>query len=405
MAAYAALVRRYQDMAVGCAYSLLGDFHLAEDAAQDAFVQAHRDLAALREPRAFASWLRRIVFKQCDRITRRKRVRTAPLDAAASVPSPAPRPDQAAERSEMGARVLEAVRSLPDRQRMVTTLFYIDGYSQKEIAEFLEVPTTTVKNRLHASRKRLKERMLDMVEEQLKQNAPDERFSQRVIEELLGRPRPLEIEGHPVQQLWDAIRAALPEYEVVGGPEIEDGKVLEDVQEDMDRAYSQAYRLGERQYLRTQMTVTTLKALRGRAAPVRLLAAGRVFRPCPDGEDATHLRAFHQVDGICVAEGADTAELKATLQRLLEAALGPCELQWRDHDFGFVASGLEVDVRQGGDWLEIAGSGLLTPGTLREAGYDPDAVGGYAFGMGLERLAMLRHDLDDVRALWRPPYV
>jgi DNA-directed RNA polymerase specialized sigma24 family protein len=84
--AFGAVVRRFQDMAVGYAYSILGDFHLAEDAAQDAFVQAYLNLSTLREVRAFPSWLRRIVFKQCNRITRRKRVATVPLEADAESP-------------------------------------------------------------------------------------------------------------------------------------------------------------------------------------------------------------------------------------------------------------------------------------------------------------------------------
>ena len=399
--AYGRLVRRFQDMAVGCAYSLLGDFHLAEDAAQEAFVQAYRDLATLRLPAAFPGWFRRIVFKHCDRLTRRKRVATAPLVAASGVPSGKPGPAEAAERRELHDKVLAAIRALPEHERMATTLFYIDGYSQKEIADFLEVPVSTVKNRLHASRKRLKERMLPMVEDTLKGHAPDERFSRKVIEELLARPRPLEIEGHPVRAIWDEIQAALPDYEVITGEEIEDRQALEAVQEDMARAY----KVDEVRYLRTQMTVTTLKAIQGRQPPVRLLAAGRVFRPRQEGEDAAHLKVFHQIDGICIEPGAGLAALKATVERLLHALLGPADMRWREYELGFVDHGLEADIRPGDEWLEVSGSGTLKAETLREAGFDPSEVQGFAFGMGLERLAMVKFGIDDLRTLWRPPYV
>src|SRR5712692_187738 len=81
--AYEWIVRRFQDMAVGYAASILGDFHLAEDAAQEAFIEAWRDLPQLREPAAFAGWLRKIVFKQCDRLTRGKRAATVPMETAA----------------------------------------------------------------------------------------------------------------------------------------------------------------------------------------------------------------------------------------------------------------------------------------------------------------------------------
>ncbi len=89
--AYGRVVRRFQDMAYGYAYSVLGDFGLAEDAAQEAFVEAYQCLANLREPMAFPSWLRKIVFKRCDRITRGKRLATVPLESAAEVASAAPR--------------------------------------------------------------------------------------------------------------------------------------------------------------------------------------------------------------------------------------------------------------------------------------------------------------------------
>src|SRR6476646_3809929 len=86
--AYGWIVRRFQDMAVGYAASILGDFHLAEDAAQEAFLEAWRDLGQLREPAAFAGWLRKIVFKQCDRITRGKRVATVSMEAAVDLAAP-----------------------------------------------------------------------------------------------------------------------------------------------------------------------------------------------------------------------------------------------------------------------------------------------------------------------------
>ncbi|MFQ6077791.1 MAG: RNA polymerase sigma factor [Thermodesulfobacteriota bacterium] len=166
--AYGEIVRRFQDMAYGYGYSILGDFHLAEDAAQEAFIEAYRDLPKLREPAAFPGWFRRIVFKHCDRLTRGKHVLTVPLEAAAGMASRDPGPDEITEEREMKDKVLEAIKALPENERMVTTLFYINGYSQKEIAEFLDVPVTTVKNRLHTSRKRLKERMVEMVDKTLK---------------------------------------------------------------------------------------------------------------------------------------------------------------------------------------------------------------------------------------------
>lgn len=176
--AFGELVRRFQDMAYGFAYAILGDFHLAQDAAQEGFVAAYLNLGQLRDPRAFPGWLRQIVLTQCSRVLRKDR-RIEPMEAALNVPSPDPDPAAAAEQREIRDRVLAAIRSLPEHERAVMTLFYINGYSQDEVAAFLEVPVTTVKKRLQYSRKRLRERMIDMVEDALQEQRPsrDETFS------------------------------------------------------------------------------------------------------------------------------------------------------------------------------------------------------------------------------------
>jgi RNA polymerase sigma factor (sigma-70 family) len=169
--AFTDLVVRFQDMATGYAFSILGDFHLAQDAAQEAFLDASRHLHQLRLPQAFPGWLRKAVFKHCDRIKRRKTVITLPLDTVENLASPN---DTAAivEARETKAFVLDSVRALSDHHRTVMTLFYIKDLTQQEIADFLEVPVTTVNVRLHEARKKLKERMLYMVEDALHEKAP-----------------------------------------------------------------------------------------------------------------------------------------------------------------------------------------------------------------------------------------
>lgn len=181
--AFGQIVRRFQDMSYGYAYSILGDFHLAQDVTQEAFIEAYETLGKLREPLAFSGWLRRIVLSRCHRILRRKRLPMDGPQAAAWTPTDDASPDRALQARETGDRILDAVRSLPRLQRETTTLYYMDGYSQAEIAEFLEVPTTTVKSRLHAARKRLKETMMKEVAKTLRDNSLPEDF--RVV---VGRP-------------------------------------------------------------------------------------------------------------------------------------------------------------------------------------------------------------------------
>ena len=181
LAAYSTIVRRYQDMAVGYAHSVLDDFHLAEDAAQEAFVEAHGCLADLRQPQAFAGWLRKIVFKHCDRL-RRRRHRSAPLEEVPEAVSADPDPVQRLEAREFSSAVEKAVRALPEGQRQVVTLFYMGGYSHREIAAFLGVESRWVNNRLYTARKRLKEEMLHMVQDNLHHQRPsrDQRFARLV---------------------------------------------------------------------------------------------------------------------------------------------------------------------------------------------------------------------------------
>jgi len=179
--AFAALVRAYQDIAVAYATSILRDYHLAQDAAQEAFVEAYRNLASLREPEAFAAWLRAIVFKQCDRLTRRRRHPSTGLDQALSVASPEPAPDALLETREIQASVRAAVAQLSDAEQQVVLLYYMGDHSHAEVAAFLEITPNAVKTRLYAARRRLRAHMSE-IEESLHAARPssDSRFVAKV---------------------------------------------------------------------------------------------------------------------------------------------------------------------------------------------------------------------------------
>ncbi len=180
--AFGELVVRFQDMAYGYAYAILGDTHLAQDAAQEAFISAYQNLGQLLEPRAFPGWFRRIVLTQCHRLTRSRYVMTEPMDANAQIPSDQPGPAAMMERQELRDHILAAIQGLPEPQRMATVLFYIDGYSQREVADFLEVSEELTRKWLQRARERLRERMLDMVRDNLQAERPsnDDRFAEAV---------------------------------------------------------------------------------------------------------------------------------------------------------------------------------------------------------------------------------
>ena len=179
--AFAELVIRFQDMAFACAYAVLGDAYLAEDIAQDAFVIAWQKLDQLREPNAFPGWFKRIVLSQCSRLTRGKRLQIVPLDVGVKSPTTDLGPHVIAEKHELLNKVLRAIKALPDNERLVTTLFYVNGYTQADIGHFLEVPVSTVNKRLYTARQRLKE-SVEVFKDNLQKQRPsrDSTFSDRV---------------------------------------------------------------------------------------------------------------------------------------------------------------------------------------------------------------------------------
>ena len=195
--AYRAVVERLQDMAVAYAYGILGDFHLAEDAAQEAFIEAYFHLHQLQESGAFPGWLRKIVFKHCDRLTRGKRVPQTRLDAAAEVVVTGAGPEELTLRSELRADVLNMVDDLPDSQRTLVALYHMGDYTCGEIAAFLGVPVTTVKNRLHAARSALRAPARAALREHLREHRPSEteRFVERIQEMITIAPDRREHEG------------------------------------------------------------------------------------------------------------------------------------------------------------------------------------------------------------------
>jgi RNA polymerase sigma factor (sigma-70 family) len=184
--AFGVIVRRFQDMAVGYSYSLLRDFQSAEDAAQEAFLEAYLVLDNLREPAAFPGWFRRIVFKQCDRITRGAHPQLTSIEMAYEQSSLATSQDKNVKQRELRETVLTAIETLPEHERTTVMLFYLSGHSQQEISDFLGVPSTTVKKRLYSARGRLRDILVDVVADTLRECRPSrsQKFSETVIEML-----------------------------------------------------------------------------------------------------------------------------------------------------------------------------------------------------------------------------
>ncbi|MEW6360249.1 MAG: sigma-70 family RNA polymerase sigma factor [Planctomycetota bacterium] len=400
MSAFGGLVTRYKDACFGAAYAILGNFHDAEDFTQEAFVRAFQNLERLKDRRKFAPWLCSIAINLCRDWLKRTRPGAISNETQESLHSAEDSPMDETAKFDVKEIVQKAIADLPEQSRMVTTLFYVNGYSQEQVGEFLGIPVGTVKSRLSKARNILKERLIGMVEQTLKTARPGDKYPEHIVE-LLQRPRPMDMAGHPVRKIWEMIRDALPGYEVVEGKEVESVEETRQAlnMENQDPIFYRAYKVDDDQYLRTQMTVTAILEMKGRKLPVKLLAPGRVFRP--DKEDERHLKVFHQVDVLHLDRGVTRAMLIESIAKVSRGIFGNVEMRHRapEKDFFGVCDSLEIDIQYQGEWVEVAGAGMILPDVIARAGYDPDQVAGYGFGVGIERLAMVKWNMDDVREL------
>ena len=186
--AFSLLVAKYQNAVYGLCYHIVGNFADAQDLTQEAFVKAYLDLARMRDPARFASWLYRIAVNTCKMWLRaQKRMDDLPLEAVAQSGeefADSGSPAEHAETEELRLSIREAIASLSDKNRLVITLYYIDGLSYEEIGDFLSLPQSTIKGRLHKARKQLKEELISMVDNFDKHKLPED-FPEKVIQEVV----------------------------------------------------------------------------------------------------------------------------------------------------------------------------------------------------------------------------
>lgn len=151
--------------------------------------------------------------------------------------------------------------------------------------------------------------------------------------------------------------------------------------------------------MRTQTSTVQIRVMETRKPPVRIISLGRVYRP--DTADPTHYPMFHQIEGLMVDENVTLADLKTVLKLFATSYLGDeVPIRIRPSFFPFTEPSVEADYFWRGKWVEFGGAGVVDPNVLRSVGYDPDRVSGFAFGLGIERLCMIRHQITDIRYLF-----
>ena len=247
---------------------------------------------------------------------------------------------------------------------------------------------------------------------------------------LPGRRRPLG-KLHPLTQVSDDIVRAFRKigFAVADGPEIEDefhcfdalntpaDHPARDLQDTFYLATNAATispspggegrSEGERKslLLRTHTSSVQIRVMQKQPPPVRIISLGRVFRR--DNADATHNPTFHQIEGLYVDKNVTVGDLKGTVEFVFKELMGSdVKVRFRPHYFSYTEPSFEIDFssslvkKMGKDWLEIAGCGMVHPQVFENVGYDPEVWSGWAFGFGIERIAMIRYGIHDIRLFY-----
>ena len=239
---------------------------------------------------------------------------------------------------------------------------------------------------------------------------------------LPGRQRPVGT-IHPISQVWEEVTAIFADmgFSVAEGPQIETDWYNFDAlnmpghhpaRAEMDTFYTHRAEGDDRppHVLRTHTSPVQIRYLEKHGAPCRIICPGRVYRA---DYDQTHTPMFHQYEGLCIDKDISMANLKWVLEEFCRAFFNvdDIELRFRASHFPFTEPSAEVDIRcswdkgqlkigEGDDWMEILGSGMVHPKVLAAAGVDPDVYQGFAFGMGIDRIAMLKYGIPDLRAFF-----
>ncbi len=222
---------------------------------------------------------------------------------------------------------------------------------------------------------------------------------------------------HPIQRVIADVTEIFSTlgFTVADGPDIEteyhNFDALNTPADHPSRDIQDTFWLDDRSLLRTQTSPVQVRVMERQSPPVRIIAPGRCYRR--DATDATHSANFHQVEGLYVDRHVSMADLKGDIAFFARRLMGPgVKVRFRPHFFPFTEPSVEYDfschlcsgqgcrVCKHSGWIEISGAGMVHPRVFSAVGYDPESVSGYAFGMGVERIAMIKYGIEDIRLLY-----
>lgn len=253
--------------------------------------------------------------------------------------------------------------------------------------------------------------------EELKAIEKQKKLAEEVIDVTMPAKSVKVGKKHPISQIIDEVSEIFMGmgFSIAEGPEVETVEnnfdALNAPIDHPSRDMSDTFYINSELLLRTQTSPVQVRTMKGQELPIKIIAPGRCFRF--DAPDATHSPMFHQIEGLVVGKDVTMAQLKGTLDMFVKKLFGEnTKTKFRPHNFPFTEPSAEVDVtcfkcqgsgcpmcKQEG-WIEILGAGMVHPNVLRNCGIDPEVYSGFAFGMGVDRITMLKYEIDDIRLLF-----
>ena len=400
VAAYGRLIQATQAMSVAVAVSVLRDSGSAEDAVQEAYLRAYRRLDDLADPAAFPGWLRRIVITVALNLRRAHRATLLSLDEFPNVPvlDETERHWSDTQRHRLAAALL----TLSAEERRICDRRYHGGWSLARLAQAAGMTETTMRKRLQRIRDRLRQYIEAEEIEMVKETGMDPqilatRLPGKIVE-LLASPRLTDIPENPVGQMLRKLRDAYPEFTELPLPEIVDvGEAI--VKDAMYVKPSELHHVDADRILRYDLTLPLLLTARYEGRPIRVWSSGKTYRACE--ADAKHLEAFHQLEILWLddREKLDQWQVTGRVLESLDRALPGRPVKIVPVQYPMCVCAWELEVEENGEWLEMLAWGVFTDRIVAHLGGDPARHVAIGVGYGLERFAMLRYGIDDIRKI------
>ena len=251
--------------------------------------------------------------------------------------------------------------------------------------------------------------------EELKKESKEKRIKEESIDITLPGKDGNIGRFHPVTETFGVVKDIFYKmgFDIADGPEVEteyhNFTALNIPEAHPSRDLQDTFYFNPEVLLRTQTSPVQIRYMADKKPPFRMVCPGKVYR---SDYDISHSPMFHQIEGLMIGENVSFANLKAILTQFVHEVFGDKKVRFRPHFFPFTEPSAEMDVEcvicggkgcrlcKGSGWLEIMGCGMVDPAVMKEVGYNPEEVSGFAFGMGIERIAMLRHGIGDLRAFF-----